>query len=366
MVDESEEVVNFCVTPNGVHPDLEVVIAPIFPARPGFEATYKIVYRNKGNQVLSQQYGVNFIYNQHLMTFVSATVTPETQAPGGMNWSYENLMPFEERNIEVTMLINAPTNPTNPVNIGDVLTFTSVISPQANDENVNDNTFIFNQTVVGAYDPNDITCIEGETVSPTLIGDELHYVIRFENTGNFYAENVVVAMDINPEEYDISSLKVLSSSHNVNARVIGNKAEFFFNGIFLDTGGHGNVLLVMKSNSALSEGDSVMSKADIYFDYNFPIITNDAETVFQTLSNPDFEIDKSVKIYPNPTSSIVNISGDFNIKSIQLFDVQGRLLQTSLSNDTNTTLDLTQKAKGMYFIKVISEAGIKVEKLIKK
>ena len=366
LVDESEEVVNFCVTPNGVHPDLEVVIAPIFPARPGFQATYKIVYRNKGNQVLSQQYGVNFFYNQQLMTFVSATVTPETQAPGGMNWSYENLMPFEERNIEVTMLINAPTDLTNPVNIGDVLTFTSVISPQANDANVIDNTFIFNQTVVGAYDPNDITCIEGENVSATLIGDELHYIIRFENTGNFYAENVVVAMDINPDEYDISSLKVLSSSHNVDARVKSNKVEFFFNGIFLDTGGHGNVLLVMKSNSALSEGDSVMSKADIYFDYNYPIITNEAETVFQALSNPDFEIDKSVKIYPNPTSSIVNISGDFNIKSIQLFDVQGRLLQTSLSNDTNTTLDLTQKAKGMYFIKVISEAGIKVEKIIKK
>ncbi|MCZ8090153.1 T9SS type A sorting domain-containing protein [Flavobacterium sp.] len=366
LVDESEEVVNFCITPNGVHPDLEVVIAPVFPARPGFQATYKIVYRNKGNQVLSQQYGVNFFYNQQIMTFVSATVTPETQGPGGMNWSYTNLMPFEERSIEVTMLINAPTDATNPVNIGDVLTFTSVISPQANDENVIDNTFIFNQTVVGAYDPNDITCIEGETVSPTLIGEELHYLIRFENTGNFYAENVVVAMDINPDDYDVSSLKVLSSSHNVNARVIGNKVEFFFNGIFLDTGGHGNVLLVMKSNAALSEGDLVMSKANIYFDYNFPIITNDAVTVFQTLSNPDFEIDKSVKIYPNPTNSLVNISGDFNIKSIQLFDVQGRLLQTTLLNDTIATLDLTPKAKGLYFIKVISEAGIKVEKLIKK
>ncbi len=366
LVDDSQETVNFCVTPNGVHPDLEVVIAPIIPARPGFEATYKIVYRNKGNQVLSQQYGVNFFYNQHLMTFVSATVTPETQGPGGMSWSYENLMPFEQRSIEVTMLINTPTNTENPVNIGTILTFTSVITPQANDENVIDNTYIFNQTVVGSYDPNDITCIEGEVVSPILIGDELHYVIRFENTGNFYAENVVVAMDINPEEYDISTLKVLESSHNVNARVKGNKAEFFFNEIYLDSGGHGNVLLVVKSNATLSEGDSVMSKADIYFDYNYPIITNEAETVFQSLSNPDFEKDNSVKIYPNPTSSIVNISGDFNLKSIQLFDVQGRLLQTSLLNETNTVLDLTSKSKGMYFVKVISEKGIKVEKLIKK
>jgi Leucine-rich repeat (LRR) protein len=362
----NEEIVNFCVTPIGIHPDLEVVIAPINPARPGFEATYKVVYRNKGNQILSQQYGVNFIYNQHLMTFVSASITPETQGPGGMNWSYENLMPFEQRSIEVTMLINAPNHPEYPVNINDVLTFTSVISPQLNDENVTDNTYIFNQTVVGSYDPNDIICIEGEVVSPTLIGEELHYVIRFENTGTFYAENVVVAMEIDENQYNISSLKVLESSHDVHARIKNNKVEFFFNEIFLDTGGHGNVLLVMTSKATLSEGDSVISKADIYFDYNFPIITNDAETVFQSLSNPIFENDKSIKIYPNPTSSIVNISGDFNIKSTELYDIQGRLLQTRILNDTNTTIDLTQRTKGLYFIKIISDAGINVEKLIKE
>lgn len=366
LVDDSQEIINFCVTPNGIHPDLEVVIAPINPARPGFQATYKVIYRNKGNQVLSQEYGVNFMYNQHLMTFVSATVTPETQGPGGMNWSYENLMPFEQRSIEITMLINTPTDLTNPVNIDDILTFTSVISPQLGDENVNDNTYVFNQTVVGSYDPNDITCIEGKIVSPTLIGEELHYLIRFENTGTFYAENVVVVMEIDENEYDISTLKVLESSHAVNAQVKGNKVEFFFSEIFLDTGGHGNVLLVMKSNAGLSEGDSVISKADIYFDYNYPIITNDAETIFQALSNPGFETDNSIKVYPNPTNSVVNISGDFNIKSVQLFDTQGRLLQTNIINDTNLILDLSQKTKGLYFIKIISDAGIKVEKLIKE
>jgi hypothetical protein len=45
---------NFCITANGVHPDLEIVIAPIIPARPGFSAEYQIVYKNKGNQVMSQ------------------------------------------------------------------------------------------------------------------------------------------------------------------------------------------------------------------------------------------------------------------------------------------------------------------------
>ncbi len=39
---------NFCITPNGVHHDLEVVVIPLEPARPGFDATYKIKYKNKG------------------------------------------------------------------------------------------------------------------------------------------------------------------------------------------------------------------------------------------------------------------------------------------------------------------------------
>src|SRR5690606_32654358 len=84
----NEEVINFCISPNGEYNDLEVVIAPINPARPGFEATYKIVYRNKGNQVISQDYGLNFMYNQNLMTFVSASVEPDSQGPGGLNWGY--------------------------------------------------------------------------------------------------------------------------------------------------------------------------------------------------------------------------------------------------------------------------------------
>src|SRR5690606_16175336 len=281
----NEEIVNFCISPNGEYNDLEVVIAPLTPARPGFEATYKIVYRNKGNQIMSD--GLNFFFNQNLMTFVSASVEPDSQGSGSLNWSYENLMPFESRSIIVIMQINPPTHPTYPVNIDDVLTFTSLISPSDGDENTEDNLYVLNQTVVGSYDPNDITCIEGDVLDPDYIGEELHYVIRFENTGTFYAENIVVAMKIDEELYDISSLRVLDASHDVRAQVRGNVAEFFFNQIYLDSGGHGNILLVMKSMTALEEGDAVQSKADIYFDYNYPIITNDAVTIFEATMSID-------------------------------------------------------------------------------
>lgn len=365
IVDNSVSTNNFCITANGVHPDLEIVIAPVVPARPGFDAVYKIVYKNKGNQIMSQDYGISFFYNQHLMSFVSATTTPEANIGGALNWSYSNLMPFESRSILVTMNINAPTA-TNPVNIDDELTFTGNISPQNGDENTFDNLFILNQTVVGSYDPNDIQCLQGDVVSPAEIGNYLHYLIRFENTGTDYAENIVVKNIIDPAKYDLSTMQILGSSHPVNARVQGNRTEFIFQDIHLDSGGHGNILLKLKSAATLQTGDMVSNRVSIYFDYNYPVDTNNAETVFENLSVSIPTFDNSMKIYPNPANEFVNIKASTNINSVEIYDVQGRILATSLFNETSTSLDLTKYSSGIYYLKIKTEQGSKVEELIKK
>ena len=47
LLNNATQTQNFCITPNGFHPDLEVVITPIGVARPGFDSYYKIVYKNK-------------------------------------------------------------------------------------------------------------------------------------------------------------------------------------------------------------------------------------------------------------------------------------------------------------------------------
>jgi hypothetical protein len=357
---------NFCISANGIHPDLEIVIAPITPARPGFDAVYQIVYKNKGNQTLSQLYGVNFFFNQNLMDFVSATTAPDTIGSGSLSWSYTNLLPFESRSIYVTLNINTPTDVNYPVNIGDVLQFTTSILPIAGDETTTDNTFLYNQTVVGSYDPNDITCIEGTSVAPSLIGEYLHYVINFENTGTAEAENVVVKTQVNAVDFDINSLQMLDTSHNCYAKVTGNVVEFIFQNIMLDTGGHGNVLLKIRSKNNLTTGDMVSKKADIFFDYNAPIETNFANTTFQALSNPSFEIDNSISVYPNPAKNSVNVKSEFIIQSIALYDVQGRLLVTKLVNESKSLIDISDKSKGIYFLKIASDKGTKVEKVIKE
>jgi len=356
---------NFCISANGIHPDLEIVIAPITPARPGFDAVYQIVYKNKGNQTLSQLYGVNFFFNQNLMDFVSATTTPATIGSGSLSWSYANLLPFESRSIYVTLNINPPTD-TYPVNIDDVLQFTTSILPIAGDETTSDNTFLYNQTVVGSYDPNDITCIEGTSVSPSLIGEYLHYVINFENTGTAAAENVVVKATIDTTKFNLNSLQLLNTSHPSYVKITGNIVEFIFENIALETGGHGNILLKIRSNGTLQSGDNVTNRGDIFFDYNAPIDTGIANTVFQSLNNSAFEKDNSVVIFPNPTQSIINVKSENSIKSIQLYDVQGRLLQTKLTEENSTSIDISDKSNGIYFLKITSDKGIKVERIVKE
>lgn len=353
----------FCIAPVGVHPDVEIIIVPIEIARPGFDATYKIIYRNKGNQTLSGN--ISFNYNDSVLDYISATVTPDSQSTGNLIWNYTNLLPFESRSFVVTLNVNSPTE-TPSVNIGDVLSFTAIINPVTGDVLPLDNTFAINQTVVGSYDPNDKTCLEGTTVSPSKIGDYLHYNINFENTGTAAATFVVIKDIIDTAKFDINSLQILDSSHPMTTRVSGNKVEFIFDNINLAASQHGNVVFKIKTKSTLVTGNTVTNNANIYFDYNLPILTNTASTTFQSLNNGQFTIDNSIVVSPNPTNGFLFVVSDAIVKSIQLFDVHGRLLETKLMENKSEIIDISKESKGIYFLKITSELGSKVEKIVKK
>ncbi|MGC4040150.1 MAG: leucine-rich repeat domain-containing protein [Flavobacterium sp.] len=362
---------NFCINAVGTHKDVEVVFAQLEPARPGFNAKYKIVFKNKGNQMQSGT--VNLQLDDARTSFVSATPAVDVTAPNSLTWNYTNLMPFENRSIELTLNINPPTEEVEtPVNNGDILNFIASI-PVTGDEVADDNQFTYNQTVVGSHDPNDIICLEGEMVAPTEIGKYLHYMVNFENTGTFYAENVVVRLEIDASKFDMNSLQLLNSSNPSSTRIVGNTVEFVLQDINLaaasgnpPVGGHGDVLFKIRTKNDLQENDTVLQRAGIYFDYNFPVITNDAETTFAQLNNPIIDFDNSVKIYPNPTTSIINIQSEFNIESIQLYDMQGRVLETVLEAANTSKLDISGKSNGIYFLKIKTEKGSKVEKIVKE
>lgn len=357
---------NFCVTANGVKHDVEVVLIPTVPARPGFDATYKLVYRNKGNQV--ENGSISLTFDDARLDYVSSNPVYYSSAVNNFTWNYSNLQPFETREIAVVLNVNSPME-TPPVNNGDVLNYATSITTTNTDETPMDNYFFFEQIVVGSYDPNDKTCLQGVSEDVMIIGDYVHYVIRFENTGTYPAENIVVKDMIDLNKFDIATLVPLKSSHDFFTRINGNKVEFIFENInldFNDATNDGYVVFKIKTKPTLIVGDTFSNNANIYFDYNFPITTNTYTTTITALSNQNFDFGTYFTLYPNPTKDVLNIQSKQNvaINSVEIYNQLGQIVMAT-TNAINS-IDVANLASGTYFVKINTEKGSANMKFMKE
>ncbi|MCB9201801.1 MAG: T9SS type A sorting domain-containing protein [Flavobacteriales bacterium] len=357
------ETVDFCITPIANKNDVEVKIIPIRGARPGFDADYKLVYKNKGTTTLNGN--LEFYFNDDLSDFVSSSEIP-FQENGKLTFDYIDLKPFESREILVTLNLNTPTE--EPALIGgEVLSYTAIINPTTNDETLEDNTFELKQTVVNSFDPNDKTCLQGTSITADLVGKYVDYLIRFENTGSAEAINIVVKDMIDTSMFDVSTLIPTDSSHDYELRIDGNKVEFIFEGInlpFTEPEKHGYVAFKIRTLPTLNVGDIFTNKADIYFDFNPPVPTDPYDTKIETLSSEEIlrQAQNDVSFFPNPASEKVTFNEE--VQSVQIFNLSGQLLQTSIVNGTE--LNVSELAKGNYILKITTEKGIAIEKLIKE
>ncbi len=351
FADNNNNVFNqdICVTANGSQSDAEVIIAPLTSARPGFDASYNLVWRNKGNTILSGKVVLN--YDSNKMVFKSSVLPYSVISSGSIEFDYANLKPYESRAAEITFTVNTPTNAGNPVNAGDVLEFNSHITPSNPDLTPNDNFFSFKHNVVNSMDPNDIVCLQGETITSAEVGKYLHYVVNFENTGSAEAENVIVKMEIDPNEFDVNTLQLMNSSAPVDAVVTGNQLELRFKKIKLPTGGHGGILMKIKSKTSLVEGDKVNNQADIYFDYNFPVKTNDYVTTIKDASNilaAKISYNASVFSQNNYPVNFDASASTGNITNYQ-WEFSGN---PSISTSTAVNPDVTYSVPGNYSAKL--------------
>nr|WP_294937558.1 T9SS type A sorting domain-containing protein [uncultured Flavobacterium sp.] len=359
---------NFCVTANGAHPDLEITLLPTTPARPGFDAVYKLIYKNIGNQ--TQSGSVTLRFNDWIFDFVSASPAISSQIIDAISWDFTNLMPFESREVTATLNLNSPTE-TPPVNGGDRLTLYAEVSPFETDETPENNLFGIKQLVVNSFDPNDKTCLQGATIAPSEVGKYLHYMIRFENTGTFPAENIVVKDMIDTAKFDIATLVPIKGSHSFVTNITGNKVEFIFENInlpFDDANNDGYVAFKIKTKPTLVNGDTFSNTANIYFDYNFPIVTNTATTTIAALSNQDFGFSSYFMLYPNPVNDVLTLETKqtIEVSSINIYNQLGQLVLVVPKAQNVSKVDISGLASGNYFIKVNSDKGTSNTKFVKK
>ncbi|NMH28726.1 DUF7619 domain-containing protein [Flavobacterium silvaticum] len=363
--DQSPMAQNFCLSPTSVHHDVEIFIQPLTPLIPGFDADYIAVVRNKGNRLESGT--VNLMYDDALLDPVALSFEPDSTGPGYAQWNFSNIVPFSYLSFFLRVHANTPQE-TPAVNSGDVLNFTaSVTLDDVADEVPSNNSGYLAHTVVNSYDPNTIVCSEGDIVGTEVIGQYVHYIISFENTGTFPAQNIVAKINIDPAKFDISTLLPLNANRDFYVRINGNTAEFIFNNINLTNVEQYNKAFVgfkIKTLQSLVAGDFFENTATVYFDYNFPIVTDPALTLIQSLAVSDAEFSDHFILYPNPAETTLNIKSDgATITSTEVYNMLGQLVLSAINSDK---IDLAGLESGNYLLRVHSDKGVSTVRFTKK
>ena len=84
------------------------------------------------------------------------------------------------------------------------------------------------------------------------------------------------------------------------------------------------------------------------------------------LSSPDPELISGLRIYPTPVKNNLTIEYGGQIISLELFDFQGRIVRSLEVNSTTYNLNMSSFSPGIYIIKLKSEGGNIVKKIVKE
>ena len=71
-----------------------------------------------------------------------------------------------------------------------------------------------------------------------------------------------------------------------------------------------------------------------------------------------------VSVYPNPSNGIINILSDRIIQNIVVIDMTGRVIKTEETQNTKLSIDGSEWKKGIYFLKITTENGQLVKRIL--
>ena len=230
------------------------------------------------------------------------------------------------------------------------------------------------QESIGSFDPNDKQGFPKGWDDEHFIerNQDIEYLIRFQNTGTDTAFTVVLKDPISPH-LDITTLRPGVSSHSYQLNIeASNILTFTFEDILLpdsttnEAASHGFVKFKINQKEDLPLGTVIYNQADIFFDFNAAVRTNET---FHTVAEPLITVDvgnpvlpdASIIAYPNPfvESTTIKVNGiDFNDLSLQLFDINGRLLYYLEAEDNRFVLKRNGLMGGMYFYRIQGDGAL--------
>ena len=242
---------------------------------------HHICVSNLGNDTVDCVIALN---PDELFTDYSEVFEVDSVVDGVYYFSIESLGPTQQLCIEIDLI--GPTED----NLGETVS-SFVEAWGINEDNiVAGGQDSFESIVTCAYDPNDKLVDPPGYEEEHFINaeSELEYTIRFQNTGNDTATDVVIH-DILDENLDLNTFEVVAYSHsqftslNYETRLL----EFHFLDINLpdslsnEEESHGFVSFRISPLDGIDPNTEITNGAEIYFDENEPIVTNSVwNTIF--------------------------------------------------------------------------------------
>lgn len=224
--------------------------------------------------------------------------------------------------------------------------------------------------ILTSFDPNQITIFNAQGEIDTFYKKEetLYYQIDFQNTGSFMAKDVRLETRIS-DDLDLRTFKFIGASHDAKIEIKnGRFLEIRFDDIDLPDS-TSNLLLSqgffkykIQPIPDVEEDTKIYSFADIYFDFNDPVRTNNALAwIDKILSNKNPLLLEDLTIYPNPTDERIGIDGLSPLAKYKyhLFNCNGVLVGSGEISNMDNELDVNQINPGIYFINLTNEKGAK-------
>lgn len=341
----------------------------------GFDGWMNVIVRNKGE--LPEQATLKLVL-QH----ADLDMLPEVSGGSYLGMDGDTLF------VQTPLIAPAQTHtfgfrceiPANPDLLNTVAHAQALLMPVPEETELADNAETMDIPIVGAYDPNDkLVTPYGDPITHAVDTNvhRLRYTIRFQNTGNWPATNVRLEDEL-PPLLVMQSLHVIASSHPMQAYSFGDVLYFEFPSIMLPDstsdpeGSNGWVTFTLDVAEGVQYGDSIINRANIYFDFNPPIITPPAITRYMapvvTLApaSPAATSQQRFVLAPNPAQgwvSILDRTGNARIMRVELIDAAGR--QRIINRNSSTDLLLEGLEPGTYTVRLHTSEGLHLLQLVK-
>lgn len=223
------------------------------------------------------------------------------------------------------------------------------------------------ETVSAAFDPND------KRGFPLGIGPQhlidsttlVTYKIRFQNTGTDTAFNILIT-DTLPPEMDPGSFSSGSSSHPYAVSFQpGRLVQFHFQDIALpdsnvdESASHGFIQFTLNQMPGNQRGTVILNDADIFFDYNLPVKTNEYfhtidSIVTGTLLWTSDRLTSKLQAGPNPFHDQIRFfrsEGLHDPAEFSIYNITGQRVHHQQVKQNKWTIHAATLPSGIYIFK---------------